>query len=129
MQQSNQPQSGSGEYSNLAAIQRYLERLDERLDERTRDLVTRKDLEAFRKEVVTRDLMESQLSLVRAELTRLQVDQVNDRKELDERLKESKTEQTTRSERLWQRLSPLIAALALLLTVIEFLAAHVHFTP
>lgn len=116
------------EYTNLAAIQRHLERLDERLEERTRDLLTRQDLENFRKEVVTRDLLESQLSLFRAEITRLQADQTGDRKETEERFKAVESEQTSRSERFWQRLSPIIAAIALLLTVVEFLS-HIHFTP
>lgn len=127
MQHPNQqPQS---EYGNFASIQRHLERLDERLDERTRDLATRQDLEALRREVVTRDLLESQLNLLRADMTRLQTDQANDRKEIEKQFSENKAEQTSRSERFWIRLSPLIAAIALLLAVIQFLTQHIHFTP
>lgn len=123
-----QNKDSSTDYGNLAAIQRHLERLDERLDERTRNLATRQDLEALRKEMVTRDLLESHLNLFKAQIARLEADRQNDRKEIDERFDALKIEQTSRSERLWMRLSPIIAAIALLITLIEFLA-HVRFAP
>lgn len=121
MQQPNQP---PGDYGTLPAIQRQLERLDER----TRDLATRQDLEALRKEVVARDLLESQLNLFKAQIARLETDRLNDRKDVEERIADMEKEQTSRSEKLWMRMSPIVAVIALLLTLIEFLS-HVRITP
>lgn len=135
MQQTSQSQSGSGEYANLTAIERHLERLDERLDERTRNLATRQDLEALRKEMVTRDLFESQFSLFKSQLNRMEQDRTDDRKETDERFEKVdtrfeslKNEQASRSERFWMRISPIIAGLAFLIALLQFLS-HVRFTP
>lgn len=119
----NQPQ-GEATFSSLSTIQRQLERLDER----TRDLATRQDLEALRKEVVARDLLEPQLVLLRTQIARLETDRVNDRKELEKRIEDIEKEQASRSERLWMKLSPAIAALAFIISLIEFLS-HLKFTP
>lgn len=119
----NQPQ-GEATFSSLSTIQRQLERLDER----TRDLATRQDLEALRKEVVARDLLEPQLILLRTQIARLETDRVNDRKELEKRIEDIENEQTSRSERLWIRVGPAVAALAFLLSLFEFLT-HLRFTP
>lgn len=100
----------------------------ERLDERTRDLATRQDLESLRKEVVARDLLEPQLSLLKVQIARLETDRQNDQKEIDQRFEEMKNEQTSRSERLWMRLGPVVGAIALILSLIEFLS-HVRFAP
>lgn len=121
----------TSEYSNLTAISRQLERLEDR----TRDLATRQDLEALRKDMVTRDLLEAQFQLFRSQITHMEVDRAEYRKEVDERFakvderfESLKTEQASRSERLWMRISPLIGVLAFLLALLEFLS-HVRFTP
>lgn len=120
---SNQPQ-GEATFSSLSTIQRQLERLDER----TRDLATRQDLEALRKEVVARDLLEPQLVLLRTQIARLDSDRIADRKDLEKRIEDVENDQASRSERLWMRIGPAIAALAFILSLIEFLS-HLKFTP
>lgn len=117
-------QAPENPYGDLSTIQRQLERLDER----TRDLATRQDLEALRKEVVARDLLEPQLSVLRTQIARLEADRVSDRKEMEKRVEDMEIDQTSRSDRLWMRLSPIIAGLALLLALFEFLS-HLRFIP
>src|SRR5581483_7128073 len=107
---------------NITIIQRQLERLEDR----TRDLATRADLEALRKDMVTRDLMESRLNLLQAQIIRLEQDRTEFMKEVDQRFSALTTAQTSRSERFWMRISPIIAAIALLIAIIQFLS-HVHF--
>jgi len=122
-QPTNQPQ-GDASYGTSSAIMRQLERLDER----TRDLATRGDLEALRKEVVGRDLLEPQLSILRTQIARLEVDRTTDHIEMEKRFEVVEKEQISRSERLWGRLGPAIAALAFILSLFEFLT-HVRFAP
>lgn len=121
-------QSQPGEYGNLAAIQRQLDRMEERLEERTKNIATRQDLEALRKEVVSRDFLESQQTLLRDQIRRLEQDRTNDREEMEKRFDALKTEQASKAERFWQRLSPIIAAIALLIALLQFLT-HVRLTP
>lgn len=122
MQQPNNP--ATGEFNNISTIMRQLERLDER----TRDLATRADLEALRKDVVARDLLEPQLSLLRAQISRLETDILKDRNDLEKRIEDMEKDQASRSERLWMRLGPAIAALAFILSLVEFFS-HVRFAP
>jgi len=110
----SQPQ---GPIDYLSAIAARVERIDERI----RDVATRSDVDALRKEMVARDLLESQLSSLRSQIVRLEQDRLMDKKAADEQIEKLENEQTSRSERLWTRLGPVIAALALLLSLFEFL--------
>ena len=115
---------GDMPYGVLGTITRQLERLDER----TRDIATRADLEALRKDVVARDLLEPQLGLLKAQITRLNDDRLADRKDLEKRLDEMETEVISRSDRLWMRLGQAMAVLAFVLSLFEFLT-HLKLTP
>lgn len=105
-----------------------IERQLERLEERTRDLATRQDLAELRKEVVTRDLLEAQLSGIRSQIIQIEKDRLEDKEACERRFKKMEDEQTTRSDRLWIKLNPAIAGLAFLLGLLEFLS-HIHFVP
>lgn len=109
MQQPNTP---------LDRIERQLERLDELL----RNVATRAELEALRKEVVGRDALEPQLGLLRAQIVRIEQDRIADKMAMDKRIDEIEKEQASRADRLWMRLGPAIAGLALLLGLFEFLS-------
>ena len=120
-------------YGVLATITRQLERLEDR----TRNLATRDDLDALRKDVVARDLLEPQLSLLKTQIARLNDDRINDRKEFEEdrladrkefekQVTELKTESISRSDRLWMRLGQAAAFLAFALSLLQFLlSAHI----
>ncbi len=116
-------QQPQGEYGVLATITRQLERLDER----TRDIATRADLEALRKDVVARDLLEPQLGLLKAQIARLNEDRITDRKEFEKRIDELENDTLSRSDRLCMRLSVAAAILAFLLSLFEFLI-HLRIT-
>jgi hypothetical protein len=105
-----------------------IERQLERLDERVRDVVTRSDLEALRREVVQRDLLEPQLTLLKTQIQQIDTARIADKLAIEKRLDDMEKEQVSRSERLWTRLGPAIAAMAFLLALFEFIS-HLKFTP
>lgn len=95
------------ENTPLARIERQLDRLDEL----TRTLATRQDLENLRKEVVQTAVFEPRLSVFATQI-----------QQVEKRVEEIEKEQVSRSDRLWAKLSPAIAAIALLITLFEFLS-------
>lgn len=104
-----------------------LRQLD-RLEERTRDLVTRADLEALRKELVARDTLEPQLSALRAEIARLERDRISDRVALEKDINEVKSDLLSKQDRLWLRIGQVAAFAAFALTLLGFLM-HLKFLP
>lgn len=105
----------------LAALHPMTRQLD-RLEERTRDLATRTDLEALRKELVARDSLEPQLTALRNQIVRVDTDRTKDREAVDERIDELEKEQISRQDRLWMRLGPAAAFGAFLLALFDFLS-------
>lgn len=102
----------------LSPVSRQLDRLEER----TRDIATRSDLEALRKEVVARDSLEPQLNALKAQISRVDLDRLDDRKSLESRLDAMKDDQISRADRLWIRLGQIAAFVAILLSLFEFLS-------
>jgi hypothetical protein len=105
-----------------------IERQLERLEERTRDIVTRADLVELRREVVGREVLEPQLGILRTQIARNEEDRIADKKAFEKRLDDMETDQISRSDRFWAKLSPVIAAIALLIALFEFLS-HFRFAP
>ena len=114
--------------AKIEPIVRQLERMEERMESRTRDLVTRSDLEVLRKELVTRDSFEPQLSALKAQIARENEDRTMDRKAMEKRLDEIEKEQISRQDRLWMRIGQVIAVLAFILVMFEFFSRF-KFTP
>lgn len=108
--------------SSLALLVRQMERLEDR----TKDLVTRADLEALRRELVARDSLEPQLSALKAQIIRIESDRQEDKRDLTERIDKVEKEQLSRSERLWSKIGVGVAALAFLLALFQFLS-HLSF--
>src|SRR5260221_11894460 len=108
--------------SRIQPISRQLERMEERMEQRTRDLATRTDLEALRKELVARDSLEPQLSSLRTQITRVDNDRAEDRKEVDRRMDGIETDQVSKQDRLWIRLGQAIAFAAFILALFDFLS-------
>lgn len=123
---SQQPAPQQPGYSEIIAALSPVMRQLERLDERTRDLATRSDLEALRKELVARDSLEPQLNALRAQIARVESDQQEDKKDLAARIEKVEKDQLSRSERFWSKVGIGIAALALLLALFQFLS-HLSF--
>jgi hypothetical protein len=107
--------------AKIEPIVRQLERMEERMESRTRDLVTRGDLESLRKELVTRDAFEPQLHALKMQLAREQEDRESVKKALEKRLDEIEAEQLSRQDRLWMRVGQVIAVLAFIMVMFEFL--------
>src|SRR5947207_2493159 len=97
----------------------------DRLEERTRNIVTRSDLEALRKELVARDSLEPQLTALRNQIMRVDADRIDDRRENDKRMDELEKEQISKQDRLWIRLLQGIGILGFILALFDFLA-HYH---
>jgi len=114
--------------AKIEPIVRQLERMEERMEERTRNLVTRGDLEALRKELVTRDAFEPQLQALRAQIARENEDRTADKKAMEKRMDELEAEQISRQDRLWIRLGQGAGLLGLILALFEFLS-HLKFLP
>ena len=109
----------------------YLARIEHRLEalnDLTRTLATRQDLDALRKEVVASAVLEPQLSILRTQIQQVEKAREGDRQAFEKRIAEMEAEQVSRSDRFWAKMSPAIAAIALLVTLVEFLS-HYHFTP
>lgn len=114
--------------AKIEPIVRQLERMEERMENRTRDLVTRNDLEVLRKELVTRDAFDPQLQALKAQLARLDTDRQEDRKAVEKRIEEMESEALTRHDRLWIRLGQAVGFAAFALALFEFLS-HLRFLP
>jgi hypothetical protein len=113
-----QPPMNSNEFfMTITTMARQLERLDER----TRDLATRTDLEGLRKELVARESLEPRLNSLKAQIERVDKDRAEDRKEVDDRINKIETEQLSRQDRLWIRLTQAIAFAGFALALFEFL--------
>lgn len=112
----------------LNTMSRQLERMDERLEQRTRDLVTRADLEILRKELVGKESLEPMLSSLKDHITRVDGDRTNDRKALDRRIDKVEAEPLSRQDRLWMRLGQALSVAAFALALFEFLT-HLKITP
>ena len=110
--------------TQLARIERQLEKFGDAL----RDVATRQDLESLRKEVVQRESLEPQLAFLRAQIAQIDAARLADKLAFEKRLDEIEQEQVSRSERLWTRLGPAVAAMAFLLALFEFLS-RVRFVP
>ena len=100
----------------------------ERLDERTRDLATRADLEALRKELVGKESLEPMLSSLKAQISRVDADRIDDKQALEKRLDKIEAEPLSRQDRLWMRLSQAMSVAAFALALYEFLI-HLRITP
>ena len=111
----------------LAALTPMMRQLD-RLEEHTRDIVTRSDLEALRKELVARDSLEPQLNALKNQIERVDQDRVNDKKDVDKRLEKMENDQLSRQDRLWLRMGQVAAFSAFALALFEFLT-HLRIIP
>ena len=100
----------------------------ERLDERTRDMITRSDLEGLRKELVARESLEPQLNSLKAQIERVDKDRAEDRKKVDKRIDKVEADQLSKQDRLWMRLGQAVAFAAFILALFTFLS-HLHITP
>ncbi len=109
-------------------IIRRLDRLEDRLDERTKNLATRGDLEALRRELVAQATLEPMISSLKDQIIRVDADRVADRRALEKRIDKVEDEPLSRSDRLWMRLGQAAAVLALALTLFQFLV-HYKFFP
>lgn len=100
----------------------------ERLEERTRDIVTRADMEALRRELVTRDSLEPRLNALSAQIARVDSDRVADKLASEKRDEDIEKDILSKQDRLWIRLGQAAGFIALALALVEFLM-HVHLTP
>ena len=114
--------------AKIEPIARQLERMEERMENRTSNLVTRSDLEALRRELVTRDAFEPQLNALKAQISRAEADRIEDKRVLEKRIEEMELEQLTKQDRLWIRLAQAGGLLGLALAVFDFLS-HIKFLP
>jgi hypothetical protein len=104
-----------------------LRQLD-RLEERTRDIATRSDLEALRKELVARDTLEPQLAGLKAQIVQVDEARKNDRTAMEKRVDEVESDQVSKQDRLWIRLSQAIGIAGFALALFELLT-HLKVTP
>jgi hypothetical protein len=121
-QASNQQQHSDG-----IMFSQILSRLD-RLDERTQNIATRGDLESLRKELVTRDAFEPQVSALRAQILRVDTDRMADRLVLEKRIDDLEEEQISKQDRVWIRAGQVAGVLALALALFQLLS-HVKLLP
>src|SRR6266704_3228213 len=91
----------------------------DRLEERKRNIVTRSDLEALRKELVTHDSFEPQMNALKNQIMRVNEDRIEDRKDLNKRIDDMETEQSSKQDRLWIRLGQGAAFAAFALALFE----------
>jgi hypothetical protein len=124
MQQSS---SSSSHNEIMAAINPMIRQLD-RLEERTRDIVTRADVEGLRKELVARESLEPQLTSLRVQIERVNVDRLADKLMMEKRLDALDAEQISKQDRLWIRIGQILAIAAFALVLFQFIA-HYRFIP
>jgi hypothetical protein len=120
-----QPQQN---YNELMLALNPMVRQLERLEERTRDLATRSDLEALRKELVARDAFEPQMNALKLQIAKLDEDRRTDKAALEEKIKKVEEDQLSRQDRLWMRLGQALAVAAFALTLFQYLT-HFKFIP
>jgi hypothetical protein len=111
-----------GLHQALAPLSRQIERLEERLETRTRDLVTRNDLTELRKEVVTRDLLQSELSALRTLAARNASDIAENKRDMNARFDEIEKQIMSKQEVLALRAGGVGTIAAFLLALFDFLA-------
>ena len=107
---------------------RRIDRLEDRLEERTRNLVTRSDLESLRRELVARDSLQPVVDSITAQIIRVDKDRITDREALEKRIDKLEQEQLTRQDRLWMRLGQAMSVLAFILALFEFMT-HLRLLP
>jgi ABC-type phosphate transport system auxiliary subunit len=115
------------QHSDGIMFSQILSRLD-RLDERTQNIATRSDLESLRKELVTRDAFEPQVSALRAQILRVDTDRLADRLALEKRIDGLEDEQISKQDRVWIRAGQVAGVLALALALFQLLS-HVKLLP
>lgn len=113
---------------NSEQVMRRLDRLEDRLEERTRNLVTRGDLESLRRDLVARDSLEPVVTSLTAQIVRVNEDRMADRVALEKRIEKLENEQISRQDRLWIRLGQAMSVAAFALALFEFLI-HLKITP
>src|SRR5258706_10182297 len=101
-------------------VMRRLDRLEDRLEERTKNLVTRSDLENLRRELVARDSLEPVVASLVAQITRVNEDRLTDRAAMEKRIDKLEAEQISRQDRLWIRLGQAIGVAAFALALFEY---------
>lgn len=116
--QQQQPMNSNEFFMTITTMARQLERLDER----TRDLATRSDLEALRKELVARESLEPQLNALKTQIDRVDKDRATDNTEVNMRIDELEKEQISRQDRLWIRLAQGVGILGFILALFDFLS-------
>lgn len=117
-----QPQQNNNDL--LTIVLRQLDRLEERV----RDIATRADLEALRKEVVARDTLEPQMASLKFQISQVDSLRKDDRIALEKKIDDVEKEQMSKQDRLWMRLGQAIAVAAFALALFEFLT-HLTITP
>lgn len=122
-----QQPSPQGYNELMLAIGPMTRQLD-RLEERTRDLATRSDLEALRKELVARDSLEPQLNGLQYQIKRVDEDRIADKNALEKRMDDIEADQINKQERLWIRIGQAIAIAGFALALFQFLS-HTRFIP
>jgi hypothetical protein len=116
------------QYNDLmTALNPMIRQLD-RLEKRVENIVTRGDLEALRKELVAKDSFEPQLNGLKTQITRVDHDRIEDKKDATKRMDAMEKEQITRQDRLWMRLGPAAGVAGLILALFEALS-HLKFIP
>lgn len=111
-----------------SAVDEIIMRQLEKLEERTRDMVTRQDMEALRRDVVARDSLEPQLTLLKAQIARIELDRTADKLAMDKRMDKLELDVLSRSDRLWIRLTQLVAVSGFAIALFDFLS-HVKILP
>lgn len=100
----------------------------ERLEERTRDIVTRADLENLRKELVTQAMLNVQLDAINKTVARVDADRVADKLASEKRDEDIEKDILSKQDRLWIRLGQAAGFIGLALVLLQYLM-HVHLTP
>lgn len=116
----------STNYNEL--IIKQLDRLETKLEERTRNIVTRTDLEALRKELVARDSLEPQLNALSKQIERVDRDRLDDKKALEGRMDDLEQEPLSRQEKFWMRITQVVAIAGFAIALFELLI-HLRWLP
>jgi hypothetical protein len=111
-------------FNDLTMVLRQLDRLEER----TRDIATRSDLEALRKELVARETLEPQMTALKFQISQVDDARKNDRDAMEKRVDEMENEQMSKQDRLWIRLGQIIGVAGFIIAMFEFLT-HLKITP
>ena len=114
--------------AKIEPIVRQLERMEERMESRTSNLVTRSDLEALRRELISKDAFDPQVQGLKAQIVRMEADRLADKQTLEKEIADMRSEQLTRNDRLWIRLAQGVGMAGFLLALFDFLS-HLRFLP